>query len=49
MPQITPTKGSSILGQQCWSRDQKPLISVIANVLPRVRDDLIAVRVTTTN
>ena len=49
VPQITPTKRSSIWGQQCRSGDRKPLISVLANVLPRVQDNLIAVRVTTTN
>ena len=46
VPQITPTKCSSISGQQCRSGDQKPLMLVLVNVLPRVRDDLIAVRVT---
>ena len=42
MPQIVPIKRSSIRGQRRWSGDRKPLISVLANVLPRVQDDLIA-------
>ena len=42
VPQIILTKFSSIGGQHRRSGDQKPLISVLANVLPRVQDYLIA-------
>ena len=49
VPQIIPIKCSSILGRRSRSGDRKPLISVLVNVLPRVQDGLIAVRVTTMN
>ena len=42
VPQIIPTKHSSISRERHRSGDRKPLISVLANVLPRVRDNLIA-------
>ena len=42
VPQVIPINHSSILGQHCWSGDLEPSISVSANVLQRVQDDLIA-------